>query len=91
MAQRNAQAKAEGSIPSQTKAKVKQLSTNGSNKAHQVSGSMTKEQRMVGTALGGNQTQHTKDSSKANKLSKFMGLHRPTKERLSQAHMQTRS
>ena len=46
---------------------------------------------MVGTALVGNQTHYTKYSSKANKFNKFMGLHRPTKERLLQAHMQMRS
>ena len=75
---------------SQTRANAKRWFTNGSSRMQPMSGPMTKEQRMVGTALGGNQMQHIKDSSKANKLSKFMELHRPTKERLSQAHMLTR-
>ena len=56
-----------------------------------MSGSMTKEPRMVGTALVGNQMQYTKDSAKANKFNKFMELHRPTKEMLLQAHPQMRS
>ena len=46
--------------------------TNGSSRMQTMSGPVAKEQRMVGTALGGNQMQHTKDSSKVNKLSKFM-------------------
>ena len=78
-------------MESQTKPKEKRRLTNGSSRIQQISGSMTKELIMVGTALVGNQTQYTKDSSKANKFNKFMGLHRPTKERLLQAHMQMRS
>ena len=76
---------------SQTRANAKRWFTNGSSRMQPMSGPMTKEQRIVGTALGGNQTHHTKDSFKANKFIKFMGLHRPTKEWLLQAHMQTRS
>ena len=39
----------------------------------------------VGTALVGNQMQYTKESLKANKLNKSMGLQCPTKEALLQA------
>ena len=75
-------------MESQTKAKEKRRFTNGSNRIQQMSGSITKELIMVGTALVGNHTQYTKDKSKATKLTKFMGLHSPTKERLLQAHLQ---
>ena len=38
-----------------------------------------------GHRTGGNQMQYTKDSFTANKLNKFMGEHRPTKETQLQA------
>ena len=69
----------------QTKAKEKRWLINGNSRTWQMSGSMTKELRMVGFALVGNQMQYTKDSFKAKKLNKFMGLHRPTKETWLQA------
>ena len=40
-----------------------------------MSGSVTQELRMVGTALVGNQMQYTNESFKASKFNKFMGLH----------------
>ena len=56
---------------SHKRAKVKRWSTNGNTRMQPMSGPTTKEQRIVGTALDGNHMQHTKDSSKANKFSKF--------------------
>ena len=72
-------------VESHTKVKEKRWRINGNNRTWQMSGSMIKKPRMMGTALVGNQMQYTKDSFKDNKLNKFMGLHRSTKETLLQA------
>ena len=66
-------------MENQTKAKEKRWLNNGNSRTLQVSGSMTNEPKIVGTALVGNQIQYTEDSSRANKLNQFTVLRHPTK------------